>query len=125
MKREIIAAILLILLFAGAVINIRVNDNMVQELENEVTAAYDSAENGDYDLAQSQLKAAAEHWLRLDSYTHIFIRHTEIDALTDAFFEFEASLCEKEEAYRGTYDMLMAHLESIRTMEHLRFGSIL
>lgn len=125
MKREIIASALLILIFVGTVINININDRMLSELEAQVKSAYESAENGDFDRAQAQLKSASEHWLSLDSYTHVFIRHSEIDALTDAFFEFEASLCEEEASCKGEYDKLMAHLESIRTMEHLSFGSIL
>ena len=125
MKREIIASALLILIFVGTVININVNDRMLLSLEDEVKSAYESAVNGDFDNAQMQLKSASEHWLSLDGYTHVFIRHSEIDALTDAFFEFEASLCEDVSSYKGDYDKLMAHLESIRTMEHLSFGSIL
>ena len=125
MKREIIAVILLILLFVGALINIRANDRIVCDLESEVRQAYKSAQSGDTEKAKSLLSAAEEHWLALDGYTHIFIRHSEIDSLTDAFFDFHSSLNEKPAEIEGAYNRLMAHLESIRTMEHLRLGSIL
>lgn len=124
MKREITALVLLILLFAGSLINIACTDKIVYSLEDEAGRAFLSAQNGDFDSAKSQLSAAAEHWLALDGYTHIFIRHTEIDSLTDAFFDFEAALNDDGGAYVGAYHKLMAHLESIRTMEHLKFGSI-
>lgn len=125
MKREIIAVILLILLFVGALINIRANDRIVGDLESEVRQAYKSAQSGDSEKAKSLLSGAEEHWLSLDGYTHIFIRHSEIDSLTDAFFDFHSSLNEKPAEIEGAYNRLMAHLESIRTMEHLRLGSIL
>ena len=125
MKKEIAAVILLIVLFAGALINIRINDNFILSLEDEVTAAFLSAQSGDFGSAKPQLDAASEHWLSMDGYTHVFIRHTEIDSLTDAFFEFESTLSEESDGtYIGAYHRLMAHLESVRTMEHLRFGSI-
>lgn len=125
MKRETVAVILLLLIFGGALVNICVNDRMVLDLESEVKQAYKSAQNGDSEKAMSQLSAAEEHWLSLDGYTHIFIRHSEIDSLTDAFFDFYSSLNEEPSSIEGAYNRLMAHLESIRTMEHLRFGSIL
>lgn len=125
MKREIIAVILLLLIFVGALINIRANDRIVGDLESEVRQAYKSAQSGDTEKAKSLLSDAEEHWLSLDGYTHIFIRHSEIDSLTDAFFDFYSSLDEEPSSIEGAYNRLIAHLESIRTMEHLRFGSIL
>ncbi|MDO4816189.1 MAG: DUF4363 family protein [Bacillota bacterium] len=125
MIKEIIATILLLLVFAGALINISCNDKMVYSLEDEVKAAMESAIDGDFDNAKSQLDTAAEHWLSLDGYTHIFIRHSEIDSVTDAFFNLKSTIYEEEAgACEGAYGQLMAHLESIRTMEHIRFGSI-
>lgn len=126
MKREITAVILLILLFTGAIINIRYNDRMIYVLEDEISSAIKSARSGDFDKAKSLLDTAAEHWLSRDGYTHIFIRHTEIDSVTDAFFQLKSALHEEDsDSFEGAYSLLMAHLESIRTMEHLRFGSIL
>ena len=125
MKKEIIAVILLALVFAGALINIKYDDQMIYDLEAEVKTAMESTRNGDFDNAKSQLDTAAEHWLSLDGYTHIFIRHSEIDSVTDAFFNLRSAIYEEEAGNcEGAYGQLMAHLESIRTMEHIRFGSI-
>ncbi len=126
MIKEITAVILLALLFAGAIININYNDKLIYDLEEEVKEAVTSARNGDFDKAKSLLDTASEHWLSLDGYTHIFIRHTEIDSVTDAFFNLKTTLSEEDSnTYEGAYGLLMAHLESIRTMEHLSIGSIL
>jgi len=126
MRREIFAIALLVLLFVGALYNISFIDNMAYTLENEVTAAAEYARSGDFDKAKSIIDSASSHWLSLDGYTHIFLRHSEIDSVTDAFFELRTSLSEEDsDAFEGSYGLLMAHLESIRTMEHLRLGSIL
>ncbi len=126
MAKEIMAVILLVLLFAGAIFNINYNDKLIYDLEEEVKDALLSARSGDLDKAKSQLDTAAEHWLSLDGYTHIFIRHSEIGSVTDAFFNLKTTLSEGDSGtYEGAYGLLMAHLESIRTMEHLSIGSIL
>ena len=46
MKKEIAAAIILIALFAGVMLNIKVSGNIILSLEDDVTAAYESARNG-------------------------------------------------------------------------------
>ena len=93
MKKELIAALLLILLFSGTLVNIGVNDKMMQRLNAEVKDAYDSAASGDWDTAQQCLHSAISHWLSMDGYTHIFIRHSEIDATTEAFYSMMSDLC--------------------------------
>lgn len=125
MKREIAAYILLAVLLAGALINIRAMDNIIGQLRSEVDAAYSSAKEGDFNKAKSQLEGAAEQWENLDGYTHIFIRHTEIDSTTDAFFDMLSDVSDENEgSLDGSYRKLDAHLESLMTMEHISIGSI-
>ena len=51
----------------------------------------------------------------------------EVRASTaDAFYELGQELGSTDgESCRAAFDKLLYHLESIRTMEHLRFGSIM
>ena len=42
MKKEIIAAVLLLLLFAGVLVNIRINEIIVSSLMHEVDLSYES-----------------------------------------------------------------------------------
>lgn len=125
MKKEIIAAALLIILLAGSLYNITVVDRIMSGLKAEVNEAYESAQNGDFDSAKKHIDTAIGHWLALDGYTHVFIRHTEIDSATDAFFEMQADVYdENEKALQGTYGLLIAHLDSLMTIEQVRLGSI-
>ena len=125
MKKEIAAAIILIALFAGVMVNIKVSGNIILSLEDDITAAYESARNGDFDRAKPQLDAAIEHWMSLDGYTHIFMRHSEINSTTEAYFQLKSDIyAEDIGAAEGSYSLLMADLDSLMTMEQISFGSI-
>lgn len=125
MNREICAYLLLLALFLGSLYNIHVMDTKIGSLRTEVEKAYESAQNGDFEDAERQLRSAADRWLDMDEYTHIFIRHTEIDSATDAFFDMLSDIASKDaEGVEGSYRKLDAHLQSLITIEHLSFGSI-
>ena len=125
MKKEIAAAVILALLFIGVLVNINVASNIILSLEDDVAAAYESAQNGDFDRAKPLLDAAVEHWMSLDGYTHIFIRHSEINSTTEAFFQLKSDIyAEDMGAVEGSDGLLISTLDSLMTMEQLSFGSI-
>lgn len=125
MKKEIIAGLLLVLLFAGVLVNIRVTERMVTCLTSEAERAYESAVSGDFESAKRQIDAAAEHWLSLDGYTHIFIRHSEINSTTEAFFQLRSDIyAEDAGSAVGSYGLLKETLSSLMTMEQISIGSI-
>lgn len=125
MRKELAAAIILALLLTGVMVNIRVASNIILSLKEDVTAAYQCAEKGDFDRAKPQLDAAVEHWMSLDGYTHIFIRHCEINSTTQAYFQLKSDIyAEDMGAVEGSYGLLMATLDSLMTMEQLSLGSI-
>ena len=125
MNREICAYLLLLALFLGSLYNIHVMDEKIGSLRADVGKAYESAQNSDFEDAERQLRSAADRWLGMDEYTHIFIRHTEIDSATDAFFDMLSDIASKDaESAEGSDRKLDAHLKSLITIEHLSFGSI-
>ena len=125
MRKELAAAIILALLLTGVMVNIRVASNIILSLKEDVTAAYQSAEKGDFDRAKPQLDAAIEHWMSFDGYTHIFIRHCEINSTTQAYFQLKSDIyAEDMGAAAGSYGLLMSTLDSLMTMEQLSLGSI-
>lgn len=125
MKKELIAAALLLLVFAGTLFNIHINDSLMTELDDMVTLAYSRAQNGDWAGAQDELKAACDRWFSLDGYTHIFIRHSEIGGTTEAFCSMLSSVCAEDEGdLCGSYNLLHAQLMSLIGMEHISIGSI-
>lgn len=125
MKKEIISALLLLLIFSGVLVNIRINERIVSSLINEVDMSYENLKKGNEDKAMQQLDTAIEHWLNLDGYTHIFIRHSEINSTTDAFYGFRSDVGSGDaDAANGSYGLLKETLLSLMTMEQISLGSV-
>ncbi len=125
MKKEILSALLLLLIFSGVLVNIRINERIVSSLINEVDMSYENLKNGNEDKAMQQLDTAIEHWLNLDGYTHIFIRHSEINSTTDAFYGFRSDVGSGDaDAASGSYGLLKETLLSLMTMEQISLGSV-
>lgn len=126
MKREYAAAALLVLLALAAGWNIRQTDR----LTGGILAALDSSRQayrlGDMQEAMAAADEGLQRWLEADSYTHIFIRHSEIDSTADAFYELKQQLSSGGDGdCAAAYDKLRYHLLSIQGMEHISLGSIL
>ena len=125
MKKELIAAVLLAVIFAGVMLNIRASEKIVLSLMQEVDSSYAQLQSGDNESAVKTLDKAIEHWLTLDGYTHIFIRHSEINSTTEAFFQFRSDIGSGDaDAAEGSYGLLSETLRSIMTMEQISLGSI-
>lgn len=125
MKKELIALLLLIALFSGSLVNISVNERLIGELSDGLELSYSEYLGGNTEEASAQLKTLCDKWLSLDSYTHIFIRHSEINSTTDAFFELLSAMHDEEsDCVCGAYSKLKAQLDSLTGMEKLSLGSI-
>lgn len=85
MKREIAAGLVLLLLAIGSWFNLNYLREFTGGLEEQLALSRAYCYAGRFDLAEEVLSKAADEWLGADSYTHIFIRHSEIDSTTDAF----------------------------------------
>ena len=126
MTRETVAALLLLLLFAAALLNILCLDRMIGSLLNDIGASRELAERGEFSGAEQALDRAIARWVAANGYTHIFIRHPEIDSASDAFFELRQILSEENaDGFPSAFDKLIYHLHSIDEMEHIRLGSVL
>ena len=125
MTRETAALLLLVLLFAAALLNIACLDKTVGSILAETDAARSFAEEGDFDAAEQALDRAVARWVAADGYTHIFLRHPEIDSTSDAFYELKQILSEENaDGFPSAFDKLIYHLHSIDEMEHIRLGSV-
>ena len=125
MNRELAAGGLLLLLIAGAWWNIHAVDALTGDIMAGLDASQAAEEQGNHLGAQAALDTALNRWLEADGYTHIFIRHSEIDSTADAFYELQSQLLSGEGDSSAAYDKLRYHLDSIQRMEHPSFGSIL
>ena len=125
MKRELAAAAVLILLLAGSWWNLKYLRDFTGGLSETLDRSRAYCEAGQFELAEQELEKAAQDWLGADGYTHIFIRHSEIDSTTDAFFELMSDVRSGDaQSASGAYEKLAAHLDSLYTMERVTLGSI-
>ncbi len=125
MKREIAAGAVLLLLAIGSWINLNYLEDFTGGLTEQLELSRAYCNSGQFELAEETLSKAADEWLDADGYTHIFIRHPEIDSTTDAFFELMSDVRSHDaESAAGSYEKLLAHLNSLYTMERVTLGSI-
>lgn len=125
MKKEIIFAIILLSFFSLTLLNIKLLENMTTELLTVLEESLESAEKGDWERAIEKANKAEQIWDNADRYTHIVVRHSEIDCTTDALYEFVKALYGEEAGEaKGAYKSLSAHIKSIVSMERISLGSI-
>lgn len=126
MRREYTAMIILALLMLGAWLNLRHMDSLTERIEAKLELSQKAAEQGSMDISEKALLDALDMWLGADGYTHIFIRHSEIDAISDSFYElYDALLSGETDALTPAYEKLIYHLESVNDIEHLSLRSLL
>ena len=125
MKKAVAAAILLALLFGAAAWNIAHIDSLTGSLTASADEALAHCRAEDYDAAEASLREAIERWDGAENYTHIMIRHAEVDSATDAFYAaLEPILTHDADAAESAIECLKAHLQSIGSMEHVSFRSV-
>lgn len=125
MSREVLASLLLLLLIVGAWWNIRAVDSLSGDMLSSLEESEQAADKGDWAAALKAMDNALERWLKADSYTHIFIRHSEIDSTADAFYELRELLLSGDlDSCGAAYGKLRYHIISIQEMEHPSIGSI-
>ncbi len=125
MKKEIIALALLIALFAASLYNFHYLENMVSDIFDLASDSYERLNQGDTEGSKQKLEQAIAQWEEADGYTHIFIRHSEIDSTSDAMFETLGCITAEEvEEAEGAFRCLFYHLDSLVGMERISLGSI-
>lgn len=126
MKRAAIASVIILALFAVSIWSIAKIDRITNEICCLLDYAEAAADEGRFSDALELSRTALNVWLGAESYTHIFIRHPEIDGTSDAFYELLSVISEADsDSLAPAFEKLRYHLSSIDSMEHLSLGSIM
>jgi len=125
MKRELCAAVLLIILIAAAILNLihveRLTDTILLSLSQSENAINDNNSQ----LALRYWNDAFESWESSYSYTHIFIRHQEIDSTAEDFYSLKELILQEDiKAASAAYEQLGYRLRCIARMEKPTWGSV-
>ena len=123
-KKEAFALLLLCFLIGASVWNLVYLHEMAESIRSDISSSREYADAQEYAKAAKALENALNTWLSAEGYTHIFIRHSEIDGTTDAFYELKEALLNSDSGCRGAYDKLIYHINSIEGMEQFTLGSI-
>lgn len=124
MKKELFAAVLLFALFAGGAYNTSYLEGFTGELCEALEESEAACEAGDYSRALALADAAHERWHSREAYTGIFIRHTEIDAVTYGFHDLVGALEAGSGGAREMYPALAGHVRSLYEMERVGWASV-
>ncbi len=124
MKRGLIAAGLLILLFALLLANIHALDALIGAIEQGLCRSSAALSAGDVQLAASEAEAAMKLWQSKADYAHIMLRQDAIDAVSDAFFDLLREIRSGDGEAETAYLRLLGKLDLIPRMEHLRWSSV-
>lgn len=125
MKRELTAALLLLLLILVSLWNTCYLDRLTDEVNADLERAERAAARGDYDAALTALNTALTVWQNAGHYTNIFLRHPDVDAANDAFYQADQLLLQRDgKAFPAALALLRYHLRCIEYMEHLSVGTV-
>lgn len=126
MKKEGLAITIILFVILGSVLNLRYLKSLIHELDAQTNEAVSEAEAENWTTSEALASDVMMQWMKMDKYTHIFIRHGEIDAVTDAFCSLLGAIKSRE-----TSDIFMAQLtlhsrlNELVEMERVTPGSIL
>ena len=124
MKRELAAALLLLLLILGSCWNLHRADALTQQVADSLDRAEQAARQGDYDSALLLLKEGLDVWNAQNGYTQVFFRHPDLNALQDAFAQAEQLLRQKDPSWPAMLSLLRYHLRMVDQMEHVTWGTV-
>ncbi len=126
MKKEWFALLLLLSIILGSAMNLRFLRDFTEELGQDVADAADAGGREDWASAETLASAAMERWTGADKYTHVFIRHGEIDAVTDGFCSLLGAIRSHDRGSLYSAQIaLRSRLYGLYEMERLKPGSIL
>ncbi|MDR0937639.1 MAG: DUF4363 family protein [Oscillospiraceae bacterium] len=111
--KELVAGSILLALCILAICNIFYLDNFT-------TGLIELVEIGTEESAEAALKK----WRENDFYTHVALRHTEVDLLTAEMYMYLASFHDGQPINHPNQRLVIARLEELRSMEKITLGTI-
>ena len=125
MKKELCAILALILLVAGAAGNLIHLNKLMEQITNHIDYSLLYCSLEDYAAAHTETTKAMQVWQGAENYTHIFIRHSEIDNMNDIFYDTLAAIKNKDRSEsESMLEKLQHYTDNLIDMEQLSLGSV-
>lgn len=123
MIKEIIASVLLALIVAAGIINMNFAIKTTDKLIEHVNTAEKQHQDGDEKAAEATLVKSLEEWVSHDQYTHIMLRHDDVDNVTEAYYELIAGL-QSDSCSPALFSSLVERLTRLSEIEKPNMSSI-
>ncbi len=125
MKKELFATLLLLTLCVLSLLNIVFLHSFTNSMIADISISQALYADGDALNAEQHLLDAHSLWQESDIYTHILLRHSEVDVINDCFYDILSTISQTEScSAEHDYKKLISRLEGLYKMEQLRLGSI-
>ena len=125
MKKELAAAALLFLILCASLWNVRHLALLSAELESRSGLILSAAETGSWADAETAANTLLQRWQDAETYVQVFIRHPDIDAVSDALSALVSAVRSRDaDACRTAAFSISSRLNSIRKTETPSLGSI-
>ncbi len=124
MKKEIMAVSLLAVILILSLINISVMGTRMETLTADIDQAQVYAKSGQVEQAASRVESSLNTWESWAGYTHIMLRHSEIEMITDAYYELLTELQEGSEPAPARYSWLKSLLADMTAKESITVQSV-
>jgi TRAP-type C4-dicarboxylate transport system substrate-binding protein len=123
--KEILVGCFLILMLTVAVINIRCLTRLTSRVTELIEEAEMLASQENWSKAAEKAEEATRYWKNSDAYTHLVLRHSELESATDAIYDFLEQIYAREKGgAKGAAEAAKARMKSISSIEQIRLGSI-
>lgn len=125
MKKVTTAVLILAILLGIGVINARIIDKKMSWMSENISLAEEVYFAGDAQGAKKLIVETLESWEDWHKYTHIMLRHTEIELVIDGIYYLINEIESEGGATHMEYEQLRSILTGISAAEQIRWGSIL
>lgn len=125
MKKELAAVLLLAAILCVSLWSTGHLCRLLGELDAQAVSIGPAAAEGRWDEARAAFGALSQRWASAGGYTRVFLRHPDVEAVSDALCALHAALLtEDADACRTAVLLLRTQLSGILETERLTFGSI-
>lgn len=126
MKREWIALGVILAILAFSIFNAKYVAHKTADFRSDLQTAQEDYIGGDRKEAASHITNSIADWLSWHKYANIMLRHSEVDEVTDSYYDLLAALEDSgQEVPAAAFDKVTQKLRNISNMEQMTLGSIL
>lgn len=125
MKKELFAFLVIITLLIGSISSLTHLNDLISQINTHIEYSLLYCSLDDYEAAHTEMEKALQLWNNSENYTHVFIRHSEVDTASDGFYDALSAIYDREK-YEAEYQLkkLQYHTDSILRMEQISLRSI-